>query len=177
MFKELDGPTALRADLVLALSFSHGSAELETDDGIERCCAGLVAVWNGKKGFVAVIVRQLDQPRLRRWVYEASLKDAGSVLTAFEAGLAFTTSLGLEMDEIPYTEIGGDERSSRIDLWNDMRKLSRQPNLGSRHDAETAAPESAITADDHGGAVLGRLTLVRKGGGYAGPLARLLSYF
>ncbi len=173
MFKQVDGPTALRRDLVLALSFSRGSAELETDDGIERCCAGLAGVWNGKKGFVAVIVRHLDQPRLRRWVYEARLRDAESVLTAVEAGIAFTKSLGLEMDSTSFIELGSEEQAARIDGWNDMRKLSRQPRLPS----SSAAPQSPITADEHGGAVLGRLSLVRKRDGYTGPLARLLSYF
>jgi len=174
VFKEVDGPTALRPDLVLGLAFSRGSAELETDDGIERCCAALVSVWNGKKGFVAVLVRQLDQPRLRRWVYEAPLRDVGAVLTAFEAGMAFTMSLGLDMEVSSYAELDSQEQSNCIDHWNDMRKLSRQPSLPSEGPAEA---ESPITADEHGGAVLGKLSLVRKRGGYSNPLARLLSYF
>ena len=175
MFKESEGPTALRHELVQALSFSRGTAELETPGGDERCCAALVGVWNGKKGFVAVLVRQLDNPLIRRWAYEDRLDDQGAVATAVEAGLAFASSLGFEMDSSTFTGLDKEAQSARFDEWNALRKLGREPS--NAHDTPTSSEVSSpITADEHGGAVLGRLSLVRKGGNVT-ALARLLSYF
>lgn len=176
MFKEKDGPTALRRELVQALSLSRNLAEVEAADGAEHCCAGLVAVWNGRKGFVALLIRNLDDPRLRRWVYDDRLKDIDSVSTAVEAGMAFATSLGFDMDSPAFAELDTGEQSRRMNDWNDLRKLSRPLRAALESSGAPDASATPITADDHGGAVLGRLSLV-KGSGYANPLARLLSYF
>ncbi len=90
--------------------------------------------------------------------------------------MAFATSLGFDMDSPAFAELETAEQSRRMDDWNDLRKLSRQPRavLASSGAPDTSA--TPITADDHGGAVLGRLSLVKRAGS-ANPLARLLSYF
>jgi hypothetical protein len=176
VFKEKDGPTALRRELVQALSLSRSLAVIEAADGAEHCCAGLVAVWNGRKGFVAVLVRSLDGPRLQRWVYDNRLKDIDSVSTAVEAGMAFATSLGFDMDSPAFAELEAGEQGRRMDEWNDLRKLSRQPRASLESSAGADVSTTPITADEHGEAVLGRLSLVKRAGS-ANPLARLLSYF
>ena len=173
MFREATGPTALRRELVQALTLSRSLAVIETAGGAEHCCAGLVAVWNGRKGFVAVLVRSLDDPRLRRWVYDDRLRDVDSVSTAVEAGMAFATSLGFEMDSPAFAELDTDEQSRRMDDWNDLRKLSRQPRMALESSGAADAPD---VADEHVAAALGRLSLVKRAG-CGNPLARLLSYF
>ena len=60
--------------------------------------------------------------------------------------------------------------------WNDLRKLSSEPRAARESSFALDTSTTAITADDHGGAVLGRLSLVKRPG-FANPLARLLSYF
>lgn len=172
----MDGPTALRRDLVQALSFSSGTAVIDTGGGAEHCCAALVGVWNGKKGFVAVLVRHLESAKLQRWVYEDRLKDLNSISTAIEAGMAFATSLGFDMDSPAFAELGSAEQNHRMEDWNDLRKLSREPRAALESSRAPDTATTPITADDHGGAVLGRLSLVRRRG-FANPLARLLSYF
>jgi hypothetical protein len=176
VFKERDGPTALRRELVQALSFSRATAVIDTGDGAEHCCAGLVAVWNGKKGFIAVLLRHLEKPRIQRWVYDDRLKDVRSVSTAIEAGMAFASSFGFDMDPPEFAELDASVQDERMEEWNDLRKLSSRPRAALESSAALDMPTTPITADDHGGAVLGRLSLVKRPG-FANPLARLLSYF
>jgi hypothetical protein len=174
VFKEMEGPTALRRQLVQALSLSRGTIAIDAGDGTEQCRAGLVGVWNGKKGFVSVLVRQLENDRVRRWVYEDRLKDVSIFATAVQAGMAFADSLGFDMDSAEFTELDIKDQSARVDEWNALRQLSRQPREPGA--AGSGSPPEPITADDHGGAVLGRLSLVKRRG-FTGPLAKLLSYF
>jgi len=178
VFKEADGPTALRRDLVHALSFSEGIFEVELGGGEERCCAALAGVWNGKKGFVAILIRGVEPASLRRFVYEESLRDPGHLLSAVEAGLAFASSLGITMDSFAFAELDDVAQGERMDEWNQLRKLSGRPRA-LRLDPAASQPQmpAPITADERGGAVLGRLSLVRKRGNYKSPLGRLLSYF
>ena len=196
MFKEAEGPTALRGDLVQALSLSLGVCELETPEGFERCCGGLVGVWNGRKGFVSLLIRLADQPSIRRLVYAEPLTSTEALEDAFEAGMSFAETLGFTMDDPEYRDLEPDAQQGRIDAWTDLRKLSRQPaafrDLPSRseesdwgeedtapqHVPDAAAEEDAATADAP--AILGKVSLVRKregNEGLADPLVRLLSYF
>ena len=73
MFTVADGPTAVRAELVRALSLSLNAIEPEGADLDGRFCAALAAVWNGKKGTVALLLRHLDEPVLRRHVFSGPL--------------------------------------------------------------------------------------------------------
>ena len=70
MFAQADGPTALRAELVFALALSLDQAELSLPDGDGPYCAAMAAVWNGKKGTVAVLLRHLKQPIVIRHVFQ-----------------------------------------------------------------------------------------------------------
>lgn len=195
MFKEAEGPTALREDLVWALSLSLGVCELETPEGFERCCGGLVGVWNGRKGFVSLLIRLADQPSIRRLVYAEPLTSMEDLEEAMEAGMSFAETLGFTMDEPDFRGLEPDARQARLKAWSDLRKLSREPaalrDLPSRSgdsdwDGEATAPQHVLAtatdedeADD-GPAILGRVSLVRKREGEeddADPLVRLLSYF
>jgi len=181
VFKEAEGPTALRAELVQALSLSLGSAEIETETGCEECCAALAGVWNGKKGFVALLVRRLERPSLQRWVYSEPLRDPKQVESAIEAGIDFAESLGFALDDSSFVNLGDAEKQRRLECWNDVRKLSRSPMeqiaVGSAAE-ESAAQAVKDAANGESVAILGRLSLVRRQDEPAIELiARLLSYF
>jgi hypothetical protein len=196
VFKEAEGPTALREDLVYSLSLSLGVCELETPEGFERCCGGLVGVWNGRKGFVSLLIRLADQPSIRRLVYAEPLTSAEELDEAIEAGMSFAETLGFTMDAPEFRGLEPDAQRQRLDAWTDLRKLSREPvafrDLPSRSDEadwdeEDTAPQQVphATAEDDAAtaeapAILGKVSLVRKregDEGFADPLVRLLSYF
>jgi hypothetical protein len=195
VFKEAEGPTALREDLVWALSLSVGVCELETPEGFERCCGGLVGVWNGRKGFVSLLIRLADQPSIRRLVYAEPLTSMEHLDEAMEAGMSFAETLGFTMDEPEFRGLEPEARELRLEAWNDLRKLSRAPaalrDLPSpggdsdwEEDATTPRHVPAAASDEDeagdGPAILGKLSLVRRREGeeeIADPLVRLLSYF
>ena len=70
MSVELEGPTALREDLVHALSLSLNVAQISGRGGSGRFCAALSAVWNGKLGSVAVLLHEVDGEAIRRFGIE-----------------------------------------------------------------------------------------------------------
>lgn len=125
MFTEADGPTALRADLVYALSFSAGAEVLETEDGHERCCAAISGVWNGRKGYVALLVRRLETSVVKRYVFANALSTLDEVWQAVEAALAHSESLGFPMDDPEFLGLTPAEKDGRLEAWNDVRKPSR----------------------------------------------------
>ena len=181
VFKEAEGPTALRIELVQALSLSLGVVEIETAEGRESCRSGLVGVWNGKQGFVALIVRQLEHPCIRRWVYAEPISEQSQIMGAIEQGIDFAESLGLSLDDPAFTGLSDAARKQRIADWNNLRMLPQTP----RAEQQTAAAPSRSARqaqqekqNAESGAVLGRLSLVRKREDASlDPLARLLSYF
>lgn len=183
MFTEADGPTALRADYVRALCFSQ-SLERITESGLEGlCCAAVSSVWNGQKGYVAILVRQVEPAKLRRYVAPRSCRSESALHETLEEALAFVEALGFSMDSHDFGGLAGAERDNRIEEWNALRKLDRRPRCFAG--AEPAAPEPAAPApaepaaqeeEEAGKSVLGRLALVQRGSERLDPIVRLLSY-
>ncbi len=171
MFVEAEGPTALRSEMIRALAFSVTDRQVETSNGIERCAAALAAVWNGQEGFVAVLLRSLDRPKVRRFVYPDPIRSLSEVHERLEEGVAFALSLGFELDRAEFRALGEEVQKTRLRRWNKLRKL----RSGRRQLATPPQPESENA--DTGPAVLGRVALVRHGDDRPGLLAQLLSFF
>ncbi len=171
MFVEVEGPTALRLEMIRALAFSVTDRQVETSNGIERCTAALAAVWNGQEGFVAVLLRSLDCPKVRRFVYPDPIRSLSEVHERLEEGVAFAQSLGFELDRAEFRALGEEAQKTRLRRWNKLRKLRSGP----RQLATPPQPESEN--GDTGPAVLGRIALVRHGDDRPGLLAQLLSFF
>lgn len=126
MFTEADGATALRHDLVCALSFSLDVVELSGPGGLGRYCASLGAVWNGTKGYVAVLLRQLNEASLRRFEFDQALMTPEAVASAVDEGIAFVESMGFTMDHPEFRSLAPDEQNRRLEQWNDVRKIKRR---------------------------------------------------
>ncbi len=171
MFVETEGPTALRPEMIRALAFSVTDKQVETSNGIERCTAALAAVWNGQEGFVALLLRSLDRPKLRRFVYPDPIRSLSEVQERLEEGVAFALRLGFELDWAEFRALGEEAQKTRFLRWNKLRKLHSDP----RQLATSPQPESENA--DTGPAVLGRVALVRHGDDRPGLLAQLLSFF
>jgi hypothetical protein len=171
MFVEAEGPTALRPEMIRALAFSVTDRQVETSNGIERCTAALAAVWNGREGFVAVLLRSLDRPEVRRYVHPDPIHSLSEVHERIEEGVAFALSLGFELDGAEFRALGEEVQKTRLLRWNKLRK----PRSGPRQLVTPPQPDSENA--DTGPAVLGRITLVRHGDDRPGLLAQLLSFF
>jgi len=230
MFAKSDGPTALRADLVRALAFSEAKVERPGDAALVESVAALAAVWNGRKGYVALLVRDVEPPRIDRYVTEGAITSEQALEAATEEGIAFAESLGFQLDSPRFTELSEDAREARLHRWNKLRKI-RKPNAPPASLGDTGelvlpelppippgleigpddlsvpapppvpdlVPEIEISAADvvadppsdpdadtslvqpeARSAVLGRISLVRRGGADARrleQLARLLAFF
>ena len=230
MLAKADGPTALRAELVRALAFSEGKAERPGASEPVDAVAALASVWNGRKGYVALLVREVEPARIERWVTESTLTSEEALAAATEEAIAFAESLGFAMDNPEFVKLSAFERDQRIHRWNKLRKI-RKPQDDAMHEASapvldipeppplsTLEPEipleelavpapppipdlyssaAAVQADSHAdpeaetsllshttaaqpSAVLGRISLVRRGGADARrneQLARLLAFF
>ena len=172
MFTREDGPTALRADLIQGLSFSTRSEEISTAKGAEpkRAVAGVASVWNGKTGFIAVLIRFLDPPRIDRYVYSEPLTTFGEFESIASKAVGFGTQLGFKMDAPEFASLGPDRQEERLRQWNRIRKSRPLKKSG-------AAGESSLAASSS--AVLGKVSLVRKGADprRLEPLGHLLSFF
>jgi hypothetical protein len=237
MFAKSEGPTALRADLVRALSFSEAKVARDDLTDTVESVAALAAVWNGRKGYVAILVREVDPPRVERYVTEGAITSPEALAAATEEALAFAESLGFTMDAPAFADLPESERESRMQRWNKLRKV-RKPAADPADSApatggdtgELAIPEppplaaapaampagldigpdelsipapppipeiemseadvidspaspeadTSLMAQPQGSAVLGRISLVRRGGADARRLeqvARLLAFF
>lgn len=126
MFSESDGPTALRADLVSALSLSLDVVEISGKGGPGRFCAALGSVWNGKKGYVAVLLRQVNRPFLRRFVFDQVIDTREVLAQAVDEGIAFVESMGFTMDHPEFEALSAAEQERRVEIWNDIRKTKRK---------------------------------------------------
>jgi hypothetical protein len=230
MFAKSEGPTALRAELVRALAFSEAKIERPGEDSPVESVAALAAVWNGRKGYVAILVRDVGASQIERYVSENAITSPEALSAATEEAIAFAESLGFTMDAPGFAELGEAERESRMLRWNKLRKL-RKPAAPRVSDGDTGelaipepppepaaapmpagldidldelsvpapppVPELEMSAADivpdapadpeadtsllpQGSAVLGRISLVRRGGADARRLeqvARLLAFF
>lgn len=185
MFSKAEGPTALHADLVRALSFARRQADVDADDGPEPAVAALASVWNGKRGFVAVILRFLTRPRVERYVWAEAITTESAFAHATREGLAWAGSLGFEMDEPDYVGLSAEQQVDRLKNWNKLRKVRRSrseahPPLSAPE--RPKAPPRAAEPDrfvEPNRSVLGKIALERRRGGgrWANPLERLLAYF
>ena len=89
MFTKEDGPTALRAELLSGLSFSSYPEEVQIDNHFGSALAGVSSVWNGSSGFVVVLIRFIDPPRVERYRYSEPLTDESMVALAQAEAVRF----------------------------------------------------------------------------------------
>jgi hypothetical protein len=202
MFSRSDGPTALRADLVRALAFSVQQCELETPEGKrEPAVAALAGVWNGRKGFVALVLYRIPSQSVERYVFADAIDSQDAVEHAVEEGLAFAESFGFGMDAPEFLGLDVEQQEQRLRLWDKLRKP--RPGITPQPEARTPEPVQEHAGDidplatptpvpapeepraqpqpvaaDAGRAVLGRIELVRRGPDESriDPVTRLLSY-
>ena len=205
MFSKTNGPTALRSDLVRALSFSHDRIERLAAGATVSSLASLAGVWNGRKGHVALIVRDVEPAAIERYVSSNPISSEADLDAAVEEGLAFAESLGFSMDAPEFRILSLEEREARIYRWNKLRKLRqalsvapgdesslaipaldakdlRQVPTGYEIELEDLAPPSASAATElySPSAVLGRISRVRQGSADARRLellAKLLASY
>jgi hypothetical protein len=123
MFSKLDGPTSLRAELVRALAFSLADVEQEGPDGMHLSRAAVAGIWNGDKGVVVVILRQLEPAAVTRYRFAEPIHNEADLDHAVEAGIGFALSLGFLMDDPDFRRLGEVERHLRIARWDEMRKV------------------------------------------------------
>ncbi len=188
MFSKTNGPTALRSDLVRALSFSHDRIERLSAGAEVLSLAALAGVWNGRKGHVALIVRDLEPAAIERFVSSSPILSEADLDAVVEEGLAFAESLGFSMDATEFLILSPNEREARIGRWNKLRKLRPASSVSPAEESSPSMP--ALEAQDLApvptgyeieledlaagspaaapefyppSAVLGRVSLVRKG--------------
>jgi hypothetical protein len=179
MFSENPGPTALRRDLVLALSFATAEVSLEGRTGVERSLAALSGVWNGTKAYVAILIRCLDHPDVRRFTYSHPLHSPDDMWSAVEEGMAFIESMGFSMDPAEFMTLPEPIQEARLEAWDVLRKPSAETpvaQVSRRLSQVSTAPAAGAALDGAapGGAVLGRVAVVR---GSALMRARLLAQY
>jgi hypothetical protein len=136
MFSKTDGPTALRADLLRALAFSAQPIERRVGGRTVGSVAALAGVWNGKKGYVAVLIRDIEPPAIERYVSDNALLTESMLDAAVEEGIAFAESMGFSLDAPEFAGLSAEQRDARLGRWNKLRKL-RKP------EASPAAPAPA----------------------------------
>jgi hypothetical protein len=124
MFARGDGPTALRADLIRALSFSLQDTEVDLGGGPESARAALAAVWNGRKGQVIILVRFVGREAVDRYAYSEPLPSEEDVAQAVELALGFTDSLGLLMDGPEFQDLELHEQDARLRIWDELRTVA-----------------------------------------------------
>ena len=143
MFRSEDGPTALRADLLSGLSFSSRPEDIQIDDHSGSAVAGVSSVWNGSRGFVAVLIRFIDPPHVERYMYSEPLTDESMLVLAQAEALRFAGSMGFRMDDPRFQELDETARAKRLLNWNLIRKVRaplapEKPAGALEHDAPAA---------------------------------------
>jgi hypothetical protein len=171
-FCERAGPTALRADLVRALSFSAEPVRLEPTG--TPATGAIAAVWNGERGLVVLIVREIEPAAVRRFEFELPIESVADLDGAIERAHEFAEQLGFYMDAGEFSGLDPEAQSERIAGWNALRKLARRRRAESEAtpELETAAQAAA---EERPQAVLGKIALVRRERPSA--LARILGFF
>jgi len=128
MFVQSDGATALRREMVQALCISIGTTSFAIEQTPCEACAALSAVWNGRKGYVVLLVRALDPPQLQRFSYSQALLSEPSLRDAMEEGIAYAEGMGFSMDSDAFLELSVEQQVGRLEALNDVRKLARLPS-------------------------------------------------
>jgi hypothetical protein len=134
MLAKAEGPTALRAELIRALSFSEGKLERPGTAEPVDSVAALASVWNGRKGYVALLVRDVEPARIERWVTESTITSEEALANATEEAIGFAESLGFVMDNPEFLKLSAFERDQRVHRWNKLRKI-RKPAHQLEHEA------------------------------------------
>jgi hypothetical protein len=147
MFSQMDGPTALRPDFVRALAFSLDEVEISTSVGMRLAGAAIAAVWNGHKGFVAVIVRHAEPARVDRYVHAEPAASEADLDAQTEAALAFAETLGFAMDSPEFAGLDAGERDRRLARWNLMRKVRPLPAPPPQETSLAASAQDAPSAE------------------------------
>jgi hypothetical protein len=169
MFVQSDGATALRSELVQALYISQGSATYAIEGEVRPACAALGGVWNGRKGYVVLLVRVLEPAQLVRFSYSHPLETSASLQDAIEEGLAFAEMMGFALVGQPFRELEPEQQRERMAAWDSLRKLERTPLLP----GETSKPGTPRSRQ-----VLARIPVVTRALDAAGgtsALGRLLA--
>ncbi|HTO53119.1 MAG TPA: hypothetical protein VMR50_07010 [Myxococcota bacterium] len=143
MFAKSDGPTALRADLVRALAFSEAKVARANDGELIESVAALASVWNGRKGYVALLVRDIEPARIDRYVTENAITSVEALAAATEEAVGFAESLGFLMDAGDFAELSEAERESRMQRWNKLRKLRKPAASSAKSGAVSPSPEDS----------------------------------
>ena len=86
----------MRADLLSGLSFSSRPEDIQIDDHSGSAVAGVSSVWNGSRGFVAVLIRFIDPPHVERYMYSEPLTDESMLVLAQAEALRFAGSMASE---------------------------------------------------------------------------------
>ncbi len=160
MITKGQGPTLLKADLVWALALSLADAEIQAEDGSSvPACAGLSASWNGSQGEVVVLVRDLEAGEVERYSWSEPIVDPDDLNHAVDVGLGFCESLGFLLGGADFRELEEDEKSERLQRWDELRQTRRRRWLAGSSKA-----------------VLARILLVRRDKG-VDPVGRLRSFF
>lgn len=147
MFSQMDGPTALRPDFVRALAFSLDEVEISTSVGMRLAGAAIASVWNGHKGFVAVIVRHVEPARVDRYVHAEPASSEADLEAQTEAALAFAETLGFAMDPAEFAGLDPEERDRRLARWDLMRKVRPLPVLPSQQTSPAVSAQEAPSAE------------------------------
>ena len=125
MFSKTDGPTALRADLLRALAFSAEPIERLVAGRSVGSVAALAGVWNGKKGHVAVLIRDVEPAAIERYVSDAPITTEAMLDAVVEEGVAFAESLGFSLDAPDFLGLSSEQREARLLRWNKLRKVRK----------------------------------------------------
>ena len=150
MFLEAEGPTALRAGMVHSLAFSVGERDIDVGGNMESCISALASVWNGNQGFVAVLVRSLERPMVRRFAFSEPIASGNDLDEVVETGMGFAASMGFFMDDPEFKGLESEERDSRIERWNRLRKPDRSPLADPVSDPVSATPDPPTGAISSG---------------------------
>jgi len=154
--------------------------------------AALAGVWNGRKGHVALILRDIEPAAIERYVSTEAISSESELETAVEEAIAFAEGLGFSMDAPEFLMLTSAEREQRIYRWNKLRKVrspatekpeAAPPATQVEPDAPEPAPvptgyeielqdltaaaaqtEPPARTTNSAGAVIGKIALVRKDG-------------
>jgi hypothetical protein len=156
MFAQTDGPTALRRDLVHALSVSQAEVPVELEPGTAPlvAVAAVGGVWNGRKGYVAVLLRVVDPPALQRFTYKESVDTPEDLERAVREAITFVEDYGFQMGDAGFRTLAEAEQIRRMRVWDAIRKLAPDPLQGRRTSADPlggSSPAPLLPADDGDG--------------------------
>lgn len=185
MFTKGQGPTRLKVDLVWAIAFSLADAEVPTDDGsVVAACAGMAALWNGRRGEVVVLIRHRESGEIDRYHWSEQLLELDDLNSAVDASQSFCESLGFLLDGSDFRGVEDEERRERLQRWEQLCKTAsgRRAAGEAASRGRKAKRRSEEEADDESGdddadrSVLARISLVRKEHG-VDPGGRLRLFF